>query len=181
MRTAFLLFASLFLLAGCTVFDPREAAAPSGASARDFSQYQDVLDQIRDIYTSGRSADMANLLDDNGFIFEGDTLDSLALHPLFRTWDKATETQVTIKILSDSLERIANFSVSSNTLFSSADSNTVEWTYDLTRRDNTHIRGISEFSLRRNLSRYYLVRWRDRHDPSAGQAITWGRWKMEHL
>jgi len=181
MRMPLLLFALILFSTGCSVFDPRKAAEPSGASTRDFAQYQDVLDQIRDIYISGKSADLANLLDDNGFLFEGDTLDSLALHPLFRTWDKATETQVTVKILSDSLERIALFNVSANSLFSSADSNTVEWTYDLTRRDGVRVRGISEFSLRRNLSRYYLVRWQDRHDPSAGQEITWGRWKMEHL
>jgi hypothetical protein len=105
----------------------------------------------------------------------------MAVRPLFRTWDKATETQITIKILSDTLERIVIFSQSSNRLFSSADSDVVEMTYGLTRRDGVRIQGISEFTLRRNLSRFYLVRWKDRHDPAAGQAETWGRWKMEHL
>ncbi len=163
------------------MFDPRESASPTSFSG-SFSQYADVMNELKSIYVSNRHDDIANLLDDNGYIFEADSLDSIALGASLRTWDKAKESQVTASILSDSMERISekDFAYTEAILYSSPDSVVLTWNYNLIRNDNVKIHGFSDFILVRRLSRFYLHLWKDRKDQGNLIAKSWGQWKLEH-
>jgi len=163
------------------MFDPRKSEAPTSFSS-SFSQYADVLNELKAIYVSNRPNDISNLLDDNGYKFEADSLDSIALGTSLRTWDKAKESQVTTTLLADSMERISeiNFSYTEAILYSSPDSVMVTWNYNLVRKDNVKIHGFSDFTLVRRLSRFYLHQWKDRTDQGNQIAKSWGRWKLEH-
>lgn len=169
-----------FILAvGCGLLEPRKSAPPSDFSGRDFTQYSDLLLELEDIYTLGKSSSLPNLLADSGFLFDGDTLDSATVHPAARTWGRNEEIRVTDRILADTLQRIspALFEYVEKLLYGTSDSVVVQWVYQLTRRDSVLIQGRSEFTLIRLASRFYVIQWKDR---STGEK-SWGRWKMENL
>lgn len=169
------------IFAGCGTFDLRPSAPPT-TFAGGYQDYQDVLDTLTAIYSGGGSGNFSGLLDEN-FRFEADSLDSIAINAPFRAWDKIKETQLTGSLLADSTMRFNGTlsDVTASIFYSSADSVVVEWKYRLTRKDGAIIQGFSDFTLTRALSRFYLLRWLDRSDPLATGAISWGRWKMEHL
>lgn len=171
----------LLVTAGCGLLEPRPSDPPVNLSGRDFTQYADLLLELEELYTLGKPDLLPGLLPESGYRFDGDTLDSAAVHPPGRSWGRLEEIQITSRILSDTLQRIdpAHFEFTEALLFNSSDSVVMQWDYRLTRRDGTVLTGRSEFSLARKGSRFYLTRWKDRSAPPP--SYSWGRWKMENL
>jgi hypothetical protein len=175
----------LALFSACSLFQERDAKAPTSYSSRDFTRYQDIIDALIEIYSNpGRSGDLAMLFDDTLFAFEADSLDAADLPSVPRHWGRADEIRITSRLLADTASTVINFATTGSNaplpVFASADSAVVRWNYLFAQNDKalTRYSGTSEFTLVRRQNRFYLAEWKDfRNSGSSGKS--WGRWKME--
>lgn len=171
---------ALCLLSACSLFSPRDAQSPTQPLPSGFTSYDDIMDRLVDIYSYGPASDLYLILSD-GFIFEGDSLDSAALSSARRAWDATLEKLITKNMLSDTLRRVARHNSGGIEVITNlADSAVVRWDYLLALRDSSRIEGTSWFTLVRTDNRFYLSYWKDRLNPSTSGAKSWGRWKMEN-
>lgn len=178
MRLTLACLMAVFLLR-CGIFDPRDSEKPAGDSGLDFSEYGRVLDELGRIYNSGDPENLTFLLHDD-FLFKADSLDSLALGAPHGSWAKTQELLITEKLFADTAYQAQGLAYDESVLFSASDSAVVRWSYTMARKDSISVKGTSEFTLVRELSRFYLKAWSDFADSSGANVKSWGRWKMEN-
>jgi|SRR3989339_2080023 len=184
MKTAASFIILILALSSCSLFEKRDAAAPTSAANRDFTNYQDFIDAIIDIYsTPGKSNDLALLFDDTLFVFSCDSSDASDLPTVPKQWGAAKEKLVTSAMLSDSKNIVAAFATSGVNKpvpqSPSLDSVIVRWAYLFQRNDQELFSGTCEFTLIRRQNRFYLHAWKDIRDAVSANK-SWGRWKMEN-
>jgi len=179
LRELFRLFI-LTTFAGCGVFEPRDAETPKDLFARTFASYQEVLDEIRDIYVTGQSENLRLLFDENDtqFTFQGVVEDTVFGVPLF--WHRDEEIKVTQAMLKNGGVKMSP--VDQNILDKKTDSVLVEWKYSLTTADGGCVEGTAHLKLVRRINRFYWTRWEDQRDgiPTA-PCKSWGKWRMENF
>ncbi|OGJ84769.1 MAG: hypothetical protein A2268_11610 [Candidatus Raymondbacteria bacterium RifOxyA12_full_50_37] len=180
MKKNILACLTCLFLAGCGIFDPRPSDPPSDFGANSYETYQDILNELHDMYATRNTESMSAIFppEDTDFTFEADSLDSAAMHATARTWHRNDEIEVTRSILTN--DSIIDFIHNTYPINTGADSVTVDWGYALMLSDSTHIKGTSRFTIQRYVNRYYLTRWTDRADSTGPGVKSWGRWKMEN-
>ena len=163
----------------CGIFDPRDSEPPDNYGGSDFSDYRKVLSELERIYNSGDAENLTLILHD-GFLFKGDSLDSLTLRATHGSWAKTDERRITDKLFADTAFQVQGLAYGESVLFYASDSAVVRWSYAIARKDSILIKGTSEFTLIRDLSRFYLKTWSDVADSAGTNVKSWGRWKMEN-
>jgi hypothetical protein len=167
------------LMMQCGIFDPRKSEPPASDTGLDFSEYGNILDELGRIYNSGDAENLTLLLHDD-FLFRADSLDSSALGAVHGSWSKTQELLVTEKLFADTAFQAQALAYDESVLFNTSDSAVVRWSYAMARKDSVSVKGTSEFTLVRELSRFYLKTWSDFADSSGANVKSWGRWKMEN-
>jgi hypothetical protein len=159
------------------MFEPREAVPPTNPTGSDYSEYDQVMEEIIDIYRYGITNNLDAILHKD-FIFKGDPQEVIELSA-DTSWDRNEEKRITKKMLEDSSNALIVTFNSYDPISITQPEVKIQWEYHLIRKDSVEIEGVSYFTIKREQSRYYLTDWRDERSSSSANA-SWGRWKMEN-